>query len=181
VSDAYLGEIQAFPYPWAMQGGFNAAWLPCLGQLLPIQAYTALFSLLGTYYGGNGTSNFALPNMQGQVTNNQGQGPGLSQRDLGEVLGSSVVTLLSNEMAMHTHGLQLGSKSATGAAPGPGTASNMAAIDPAFNGFITTAGNVTLAPNAVTLTGGGQSHDNMQPYLALVWCICYVGIYPSFS
>jgi microcystin-dependent protein len=180
VGSQYIGEIQAFPYPWATQG-FNQTWVPCAGQLLPISQYAALFSLIGTSYGGNGTSNFQLPNMTGTITNSQGTGPGLQPRILGETLGTPTVSLTTGQMAGHTHGLQLGSGTATGAAPGPGTASNMAAIDPVINGFVAPPSNTTLSQNAMSMTGSGQAHDNTQPTLAMVWCIALNGVFPSFS
>jgi len=180
MSSPYVGEIQAFTFPFAT-GGFNNAWLPCLGQIVPIQQYTPLFSLIGTNYGGNGTTNFALPNLNGSVVISQGQGQGLQDRIIGEVVGSPTVNLTSSEMAIHTHALQLGAGNAQNAAPGPGTAQNMVALDPQFNGFIAPPGNLTLAPNAVTLTGQGLAHDNMQPTLAIIWCIAYAGIFPSFG
>jgi len=180
MSSPYVGEIQAFTFPFAT-GGFNNAWLPCLGQIVPIQQYTPLFSLIGTNYGGNGTTNFALPNLNGSVVISQGQGQGLEDRIIGEVVGSPTVNLTSSEMAIHTHALQLGAGNAQNAAPGPGTAQNMVALDPQFNGFIAPPGNLTLAPNAVTLTGQGLAHDNMQPTLAIIWCIAYAGIFPSFG
>jgi microcystin-dependent protein len=180
VSDQFVGEIQAFPFPFALQG-ING-WMPCLGQLLPIQAYTALFELIGTDYGGNGTTNFALPNLSGSVAISQGQGPGLSMRVIGETVGTPTVTLMSSEMAQHSHGLQLGNRSSASPQPGPGTASDMMAIDPGFNGFAPLASNnTTLAPNAIATAGQGLSHDNMQPTQVLIWCIAYVGVFPSFS
>lgn len=180
MADPYIGEIQAFPFTFAAQG-FNQGWLPCFGQLLPIQQFTPLFALIGTAFGGNGTTNFQLPNLSGCITNSQGDGPGLQPRVIGETIGSSTVNLAVGEMAAHTHGLQLGSKTAANAAPGPGTASNMAAIDPIFNGFVPLPSTTTLAPNAMTLTGQGLPHENMQPTQALIWCIAYAGIYPSFN
>ncbi len=182
MSYQFVGEIQAFPFPFALQGGFNNAWLPCLGQLLPIQAYTPLFALIGTYYGGNGTSNFALPNFSGSVAIGQGQGQGLSPRFIGETVGNPTETLMSAEMARHTHGLQLGSRSSASPQPGPGTASNLMAIDPGFNGYAAlSTNNTTLAPNAIATAGQGLSHDNMQPTQVLIWCIAYAGIFPSFG
>ncbi|MBR0705501.1 MULTISPECIES: phage tail protein [Bradyrhizobium] len=180
MSDPYIGEIQAFTFQFATSG-FNYAWLPCFGQLMPIQGYSPLFSLIGTYYGGNGTTNFALPNLNGSIAISQGQGPGLQNYDIGEVVGSPTVNLISGEMAIHTHALQLGAGNATNAVPGPGTSANMVAIDPQFNGFIAPPGNLTLAANAVTLTGQGLPHDNMQPTQAIIWCIAYAGIFPSFG
>ncbi|WP_426438309.1 phage tail protein [Bradyrhizobium genosp. P] len=181
MSDPYLGEIQAFPYGWAVNISFNQAWMPCQGQLLPIQQFAALFSLIGTSYGGNGTSNFALPNLNACVTNSQGTGPGLQPRTIGEMMGAPSVMLVQTEMAQHTHGLQLGAGAATGAAPGPGSAANMAVIDPTFNGFVAPPGNTQFVPTAMGFTGQNQAHDNMQPYQAIAWCICYNGIFPSFT
>jgi microcystin-dependent protein len=180
VSDPFVGEIQAFPFSFATSG-FNQAWLPCFGQIVPIQRFTPLFSLIGTTYGGNGQSNFALPNLSGSVVMSQGQGRGLSLRDIGEVVGSPTVTLTVDTMARHTHGLQLGIKTAANATAGPGTSSNLTAIDPAFNGCGPLPSNTTLAPNAIAPTGQGQPHDNMQPTQVLVWCIAYAGIFPSFG
>lgn len=180
MSDPFIGEIQAFTFPFAAQG-FNRVWMPCLGQVLPIQSYTPLFALIGTLYGGNGTTNFALPNLGGFITNGQGNAPGLQPRTMGQVMGSSTVVLSSTEMATHIHGLQLGVKAATGAQAGPGTSSNMAAIDPNFNGFAPPPASTALAPNAMSMTGQNVAHDNMQPTQAIVWCIAYAGVFPSFT
>ena len=180
MSTPFVGEIQAFPFPFAVQG-FNQTWLPCAGQILSIQQFTPLFALIGTTYGGNGTTNFQLPNMVGTITNSQGDGPGLQPRVIGETLGSPTVALTTQEMASHVNSMQLGSNTAVGAAAGPGTASNMAAIDPSFNGFVAPPGNTTLAINAMSLTGLGQAHDNHQPTQAIVWCIAFAGQFPSFS
>lgn len=184
MSDPYLGEIQAFPIQIA-SGGFNGpsgSWLPCFGQLLPIRQNTALFSLIGTAYGGDGQTTFALPNLMGCVTNSQGAGAGLQLRVLGETMGSMNETLMSQEMASHTHALQMGAAAAQGAAAGPGTGANMAAIAPAlFNGFVPPPSNTTLAPNTMALTGGAQPHNNAQPTQAVVWCIAIAGTFPSFG
>lgn len=180
MSEPFVGEIQAFPFPFAAEG-FNNAWLPCFGQIVPIQRFTALFGLIGTYYGGNGQSNFALPNLSGSVAMSQGQGQGLSPRFIGETVGSSMITLLADNMARHTHGLQLGIKTAQNATAGPGTSSNLTAIDPQFSGFLPLPGNTTLSPNAIAANGQGQPHENMQPTQVLIWCIAYAGIFPTFS
>ena len=184
MADSYIGEIQAFPYSNLSMNSFlagNCTWFPCFGQVLAISANTALFSLIGTFYGGNGTTNFQLPNLNGFITNSQGTGPGIRDRVLGEVFGSNQVSVFSNEMPAHIHGLQLGKAGSTGAQAGPGQGTNMAAIDPAFNGFVALPNNTTFAPNAMTFTGGGQPHANTQPTIAIVWCICTAGIYPSFG
>jgi microcystin-dependent protein len=181
VSDPYVGEIQAFPFAFAASGFGNNTWLPCFGQLLPVQQYSALFSLIGTYYGGNGTTTFAVPNLSGAVAIGQGQGPGLSNRIVGEAIGAPTVSLAAAEMAQHTHGLQLGIKTAEKATPGPSTEANLAEIDPGFNGFGPLPADTTLAPNAITPTGQGLPHDNIQPNQVLIWCIAVNGIFPSFS
>jgi len=178
--DNFIGEIQAFPYAFAANG-FNTYWLPCNGQLLPISGFTALFSLIGTTYGGNGTSNFALPNMNGRIAISQGQGVGLSLRTMGDLIGEEWVNLNLQTMPAHVHNLQLGSKTASGPTAGPGTLSNMAAIDPNFNGFAQPPSNTTLAGTAVAMSGQSQPHPNIQPTLAIVWCIAFDGIFPSFS
>jgi microcystin-dependent protein len=180
VSEPYVGEIQAFPYNWAVNTSFNQAWMPCMGQSLSVNAFAALYALIGTLYGGNGTTNFNLPNLGGFITNSQGNGPGLQPRVMGSTIGTSTVILNASQMAQHTHGLQIGSRSAANPAPGPGKASNMAAIDPGFSGFVAPPTTTTFATNAMAMTGGGQSHDNMQPYQAITWCICYNGIFPVF-
>jgi len=180
MANPFVGEIQAFPFPFAT-GGFNNMWLPCLGQVLPVQQYTPLFALIGTYYGGNGTTNFALPNLGGAVALSQGQGVGLSLRQIGDVVGAPTVSLTSNEMARHTHGLQLGIKSAPNPSPGPGQQQALTAIDPNFNGFAPPPSTTTLAPNTILPTGQGLPHDNMQPTQVLIWCIAYAGIFPSFG
>ncbi|MBY9027846.1 tail fiber protein, partial [Pseudomonas fluorescens] len=98
MADPYIGEIQAFPFTFAAQG-FNQGWLPCFGQLLAIQRFTPLFALIGTAFGGNGTTNFQLPNLSGSITNSQGDGPGLQPRVIGESIGSPTVGLVVSEMA----------------------------------------------------------------------------------
>jgi ribosomal protein S18 acetylase RimI-like enzyme len=119
MSDPFIGEIQAFAFPFAVGGFQNGQWAACLGQILPINSNTPLFSLIGTTYGGNGTTTFGLPNLNGHIVTSQGQGPGLSDRLLGETWGETQVTLMSQQMASHTHALQLGGGS--GGDPDRGT------------------------------------------------------------
>ena len=175
MTDSYLGEIQAFAFSYAPLN-----WLPCDGRLLAIQQYSALFSLIGTYYGGNGTQNFALPNLVGNVAMNQGQGPGLQPYTIGETVGETAVTLSTNEMPMHTHGLQLGNSASPNSTTGPSATSNVA-IDPSFNGFVPPPATTALAMNSVNMTGNSQPHPNAQPTLAMIYCICVNGIFPSFG
>ncbi len=141
---------------------------------------TALFSLLGTTYGGDGKSTFALPNLQGTAPMQQGQGNGLSYRDLGESGGEETVTLLDSQMPLHSHGAQAVA-GAGGQAPGPATAwsdANQRGIS-----AYTASGpqNVTMSSNSLSPCGGGQPHNNMMPYLMLNFCIALQGIYPPRS
>lgn len=175
--EPFIGEIQAFAFPFAAGGFQNNQWMPCNGQTLSIQQFSAVFALLGTNFGGNGTTTFGLPNLNGAVAIGQGPGPGLSNRVIGEQVGSPTETLTQPQMATRSHGLQLGVHTAAGA----GTASNTAAIDPLFNGFVVPPANTTLANIAMSRTGGGQPHDSTQPTQAIVYCIAVQGIFPSFS
>jgi microcystin-dependent protein len=174
----FVGEIRCFGFNFAPVG-----WMFCEGQLLPISQYTALFSLLGTYYGGNGTSNFALPNLQGQVPMHQGEGAGLSETVIGEAQGSSTVTLLNSEMPIHQHTIvtaitEPGGAPERAAAPSSGTSyigpSNPDAL---YNSTPTL--NATLALQTIGIAGSSTPHDNMQPYLVLNFCIAISGVYPA--
>ena len=151
-------------------------WALCNGQLLPINQNQALFSLLGTQYGGNGSTNFALPNLQGRVVVHAGQGPGLSPRVVGERSGEQAHTLLLTETPAHTHVARGSSAAGTVVAPANTVvpARNAAQI-PEWG----TTVNAALGAVAMTSTGGSQPHENMQPYLCLNYVIAVVGIYPS--
>ena len=172
MADPFVAEIRVFGFNFAPTG-----WAFCNGQLLPISQNTALFSLLGTTYGGNGTSNFALPNLQGDVAIGAGQGPGLSLRDLGEAGGEAGVTLLTSEMPAHSHALNA-TAGATGSNP------SGQAIAPPVNGASAFHAPGTLAPmsaDSLGVTGGAQPHNNLPPYLTLNFCIALLGIYPARS
>lgn len=179
MSDPFVAEIRAFPFNFPPQG-----WATCDGQLLPISQNTALFSLLGTTYGGDGKSTFALPNLQGSAGMQPGQGQGLSLRDLGEQGGAETVTLLISEIPIHTHNYvasnsegsaasPVGRKSARGVADSGGNASVIAS----YTSNLTPV--VQMDPNALAPTGGTQPHNNMQPYLTLNYCIALQGIFPQ--
>lgn len=160
----FVAEINLFPYNFCPRG-----WAWCDGQILPISQNTALFSLLGTTYGGDGRSTFALPNLNGRVAMHPGQGPGLSRRDLGEQGGVEAVTLLQSEIPAHAHTVQASPSAATSANPAtavPGTTE--AAL---YHSTGSTDG--TLQP-----AGGGQPHNNMQPYLTLYYAIALQGVFP---
>ena len=167
--DPFVAEIRIFPFNFAPKG-----WAFCDGQILPLSQNTALFSLLGTTYGGDGKSNFALPNMQGNAPMHPGQGPGLSLHDLGETGGSDTVSLLESEIPAHTHGFQVSGADALTGSPagqlfGSGVGIGMYAVPGAL---------VQLSGNALAPAGGDQPHNNMQPYLTLNFCIALQGVYP---
>lgn len=166
--DPFLGEIRPLPFNFAPTG-----WAFCQGQLIPISQNTALFSLLGTYYGGNGTSTFALPNFQGRVGINQGQGPGLSPYSIGEVGGSASVSLTIAQMPSHSH--TMGASSVAGSINLP---SGKFPAKTLKNTYAPSA-NANFEPSAVTFDGGGQPHNNMQPFLVLNYCIATQGVFPS--
>ena len=179
MSQPFLGEIEAFAFNFAPRG-----WLQCNGQILPIQQYTALFSLLGTTYGGNGIQTFALPNLQSQITNGWGAG-----NQLGEVSGQQAHTLLLAETPQHTHALN------AAVVPDPttntfhpsattGLASSIAkqgGTNPVMNLYVADpAPNVGMAAQEIgPSNGGNQAHPNIMPYLTINYCIAMSGIFPS--
>ncbi len=166
----YLGEIMLVPFTFAPR-----VWAFCNGQLLPINQNQALFSLLGTTYGGNGTTNFALPNLQGRVAIHRGQGPGLTNRFLGEQGGEQAHTLLVGALPAHTHTARAASSGANSAAP---TSALVPAQNPSLIPEWGTTANATMGAGAITNTGGGQPHQNLQPYLVLNYVIALQGIFP---
>src|SRR5262245_46056197 len=170
MSSPFLGEIRIFAGNFAPRG-----YALCNGQLLPINQNTALFSLLGTTYGGNGQTTFALPNLQERFPMHHGQGPGLSPRALGEVSGSATVTLQESQIPAHTHVLLVSTANATRNAP---SANSALALSPATV-YGLPQDLVPLATEALQPTGGGQPHANVQPYLAVTYVIAIQGIFPS--
>lgn len=174
MSDPFVAEIRIFAGNFAPTG-----WALCNGQLLPISQNTALFSLVGTFYGGDGKSTFALPNLQDRAPMHQGQGPGLSDRVIGEASGESSVTLINTEMPAHTHGLLATAGLAAGRDPtnNPLARSrNGSAYQSAVNQNL-----VIMAPQATGIAGGSLPHNNMQPYLGLTFIIALQGIFPPRS
>jgi microcystin-dependent protein len=167
--DPFVAEIRIFPFNFAPKG-----WAFCDGQLLPLSQNTALFSLLGTYYGGDGKSNFALPNMQGNAPMFWGQGPGLSLHDLGEMSGTDTVSLLESEIPSHSHALNASGRAAISRGP----AGQYPAVGVSINMYQTPGALTSLNANAVAPAGGDQPHNNMQPYLTLNFCIALQGVYP---
>lgn len=170
MADPFVAEIRMVPFNFAPRG-----WAFCNGQLLPISQNTALFSLLGTTYGGDGKSNFALPDLQGRTGMHPEQGPGLSPRDLGESAGEKSVTLLMSQLPQHSHSLK--------AVAAPGTV-----VSPAGAAFARAPGTASLYGTAGTMSAtmapgvlgpvGGLPHNNMQPYLTMNFIIALQGVFP---
>jgi len=175
MADPFVAEIRIFAFNFAPKG-----WAFCNGQILPISQNTALFSLLGTTYGGDGKSTFALPNMQGNAPMHPGQGPGLSLHDLGETGGSETVTLLVSEIPAHVHGMMAQNQPAQ--LPGPGADRTFSRSSGGF-AYKPSPYNqvVSFSPNMLALTGGDQPHNNMMPYLTLNFCIALQGVFPPRS
>lgn len=170
MSDPFVAEIRMFGCNFAPRG-----WAFCDGRLLPIAQNTALFSLIGTTYGGDGRTTTALPNLQGRLPMHPGRGPGLTSRRLGEQTGANTVTLTINEMPNHSHDLKASSEDGGTNSPSnnaPGVGSEIYS-DQTPNGTLNSA---SLSPQ-----GGGQSHENRQPFQALNFCIALMGVYPSRS
>ena len=168
MTDAYLGEIRGFGFPWAPRN-----WLLCDGSVLPINQNTGLFSLIGVTYGGNGTTTFALPDLRGRAAVGQGQGPGLSPYQIGQQGGTETVTLRTGQLPSHNHGAT-GSSASTAKSPGGAVPGFTAAA----SSYATTL-DTPMDGQFIGQTGGNEAHDNLAPYLAISWCICVAGIYPS--
>jgi microcystin-dependent protein len=170
MAEPFVGQIAMFGFNFAPSG-----WALCNGQLLPISQNTALFALIGTYYGGNGTTNFALPNLQSTVAIHQGQGPGLSPYVIGQTGGTENVTLTSGQMPLHNHQVNANASPASGSRPAgsvlgrPTTDIYAAAPD----------GSTTLNAGTISNTGGSQPHPNLQPFLVVNFCIALQGVFPS--
>jgi microcystin-dependent protein len=174
VTDPFLAEIRMFAGNFAPRG-----WALCDGQLISISQNTALFSLLGTTFGGDGRVTFALPNLQGSAPMQQGQGPGLSDRWLGEIGGEQSVTLLTSEMPLHTH--QVNAVDASGDATTPNNALWASAMlgRVGTNMYSSAAPSQTMSPSSTGITGGSQPHNNMPPYLCVTFIIALQGIFPQ--
>lgn len=173
MADPFVAEIRIFTFDFAPTG-----WAQCDGQLLPISQNTALFSLLGTSYGGDGKSTFALPNLENSAPLHHGQGQGLTERFLGEIGGSQAETLIEPEIPLHQHGIAVAANLGTTAVASPNVSlsrsrgTNLYQTNAAAN-------MVPMANQKIGVTGGSQPHSNMQPYLTLNFCIALQGIFPS--
>lgn len=176
MTEPFIGQIQQFGFNFAPRG-----WAFCNGATLAIQQNTALFALLGTQYGGNGQTTFQLPNFANRAACNQGQGPGLTDRTIGEVFGSDSVTLTSAQMPAHVHTVQVYNQptaSKKAASPSVGNALG----SPSASAFaIPGTANAPFSPTVIQPAGGGQPHENRQPYLAMNFCIALQGVFPSFG
>ena len=161
----YLAEIRVLSFNFAPKG-----WAMCNGQLLPINQNQALFALMGTTYGGNGQTDFALPNLQGRVPMHMGQG-----HSIGEVAGATSHTLLTSEMPPHLHQVNVSNSNATQGDP---TGHLLAAANALYQAG---APNTSLAGTTVTTVGGSQPHTNQQPYLTLTFAVALQGIFPSHN
>jgi microcystin-dependent protein len=175
MSSPFVAEIRIFPFNFAPTG-----WAFCDGQIVPISQNTALFSLLGTTYGGDGKTNFALPNMQGNAPMHFGQGAGLSLRDLGESDGSPTVTLLSSEMPSHTHLVGVSSAVADTKVPDSTMILGRSAGGSVYEKPPGTPLS-NLNSGSVGSSGGNQPHNNLMPYLVLNFCIALQGVFPPRS
>jgi len=188
MSEPFIGEIRLFGFDFAPRG-----WSFCAGQILPISTNSALFSLLGTFYGGDGRTTFALPDLRGRAAIGHGRGPGLTERKTGQTAGAENVTLNLEQMPRHNHTLGAVTGTATlnavsdgGDASDP-TGNYVAALDDAYKSAGTEVAmnansvSVNLTGGTVSNTGNGQGHDNMQPSLVGNYCIALVGIFPSRS
>lgn len=169
--DYFLGEIKLVPYNFAPNG-----WLRCDGQLLSIAQNTALFSLLGTTYGGNGVTTFALPDLRGRVPMSDGNGPGLTPRVLGEMGGTETNTLTIAQMPAHNHTVNANTADGDQNIPTGSIPANTKLLD---KEYIAGSGNTTMSPQMIGLTGGNQPVNNVQPYTTLTYIIATQGIYPS--
>jgi microcystin-dependent protein len=171
MADPFVAEIRIFPFNFAPRG-----WAWCDGQLLPLSQNTALFSLLGTTYGGNGMSNFALPDLQGRSPMQPGQGPGLSLHDLGETGGSDTVTLLESEIPAHSHNVRGVNEEANSNVP---SSTSALANSARGNVYVNQSSlNAAMSPSALAPAGGYQPHNNMMPYLTFYFNIALQGIFP---
>lgn len=170
MSEPFVGEIRMFAGNFAPR-----SWAFCDGQLVAVSQNDALFALLGTIYGGDGRTTFGLPDMRGRLPIHAGTGPGLSQRRLGAKLGTERETLTVNELPAHTHPMKV----STDVSNVPTPRHNVTARPTSVDLYIADNPNTSLAPNAISATGGSQSHDNMMPFLAVHFIIALFGIFPS--
>jgi microcystin-dependent protein len=169
MADPFVAEVRIFPFNFAPKG-----WAWCDGQLLPLSQNTALFSLLGTMYGGDGKSTFALPNLEGSAVVHAGQGPGLSLYDEGQVGGSETVTLLESEIPAHSHAVSASIQDGTSQTP----VGEKLATGVGIGQYAPAANFIQLSPSSLAPAGGDQPHNNLMPYLTFYFNIALQGVFP---
>jgi microcystin-dependent protein len=172
MSEKYIGEIRAVAFNFAPTG-----WAECNGAILSIAQNTALFSLLGTQFGGNGQTTFALPDLRGRVPVGQGQGPGLSSYTIGQQAGTETHILAASQIAPHSHGFKAAAATATTNDPHLGTFATPLLI-PRLQTLYSDTTNATAAPEMIAAAGGSQPHNNLQPYRTVLYIIALTGIFP---
>ena len=173
MAQPFVGQVIAVGFNFAPVG-----WLLCNGQLLPISQYDVLFDLVGTTYGGDGVTTFAVPNLNGRAPVGMGQGSGLSNYILGQTAGTENVTLVANQVGSHGHALMTSSQAVTSSVPGPTVALGVSTFT-AAGIYLQAAPNTTLGSSSIGSTGGSLPHENRQPYLTINYIIAAYGIYPS--
>ena len=176
MSEPFIAEIRIFAGNFAPR-----SWAFCDGQLLPIAQNTALFSLIGTTYGGDGRSTTALPDLQGRAPMHPGRGPGLTSRRLGQRGGVERITLSEAQMPNHNHNVQAVARTQFTVGNSLTAENNYLASPQTGNAYVSSTSTTNMATAAVDSTGGSQSHDNMQPYIAINFIIALQGLYPSRS
>ena len=177
MSDQFVAEIRIVGFNFPPKG-----WAFCNGQLMPISQNTAVFSLLGTFYGGDGRSTFALPNLQGLAAINQGSGPGLTPRNIGETGGEAQVTLLQSEIPQHTHTVSASSAGGDVNNPAANTVWAKAHMGKTpFNMYSSTGGGPNMSGQAFATAGSSLPHNNLAPFLTLNFVIALQGIFPARS
>ncbi len=172
MSDPFIAEIRIFASNFAPRN-----WAFCNGQLLPISQNTALFSLIGTTYGGDGRTRTALPNLQGRAPMHPGQGPGLTSRRLGQISGTTTVTLTEAQMPHHTHAVQAMAEPAS--LFSPNADASVLARSVGGNAYATDSNATPLDPQTIGDVGVSQAHENRQPYIAMHFIIALRGVYPN--
>lgn len=172
--DQYLGEIRMFGGNFAPIG-----WALCNGQTLSISENEALYTLIGTTYGGDGVQTFVLPDLRGRAPIHQGQGNGLTNRVLGQQVGTETVTLITNQMPAHSHGFSAFNSYGTVPSPAQGFLAKSTDQSLVGNPIYATTTDTTMNPNSVTVAGGSQPHENFQPTLAINFIIATTGVYPT--
>ena len=174
MSTPFIGEIRMFPFNFAPVG-----WQFCDGSLLPISQYDVLFTLIGTTYGGDGQSTFAVPDLRGRLPIHQGQGPGLSNYVIGQTGGTESVTITTQQIPAHTHGLAATTAAATALTPANNLLPAAVSGDTFYTNTITGNTAAPMSAQMLSPAGGSQPHDNTMPTLTVQYCIAYQGIYPS--